>query len=129
MRFATRALPNIKAPRKIRGAPLKSRCDLRRLGVDHLRAAVADRDLARLHRLRDLTHEIDVQESVLERRALDLDMLGELEHALERARRDALVEHLALLLLGLGLLLALDRQRVLLRRDRELFLREARARE
>src|SRR5262249_44911740 len=46
-----------------------------------------------------------------------------------RARRDALVEHLALLLVGLGLLLALDRQRVLLRLDRDVGVGEARDRE
>src|SRR5262249_11646652 len=106
-----------------------TRGDLRRLRVDHLRARVADRDAARLHRLGDLAHEIDVQQPVLERGAPDLDVLGELEHALERARRDALVEHLALLLVGLGLLLALDGQRVLLRLDREVVLGKARDRE
>ena len=52
-----------------------------------LRVAVADRDRARLHRLGDLAHEIDVQEAVLEARALHLDMVGELEAALESARR------------------------------------------
>ena len=57
--------------------------------------------------------------------ALDLDVVGELEHALERARRDALIEHLALLLVGLGLLVAADRQRVLLGHDRQLGLGEA----
>src|SRR5580658_2549864 len=99
------------------------------LGLDSLGVAVGDADLARLRRLRDLAHEIDVQEPVLERGASDLDMLGELEDALERARRDALIEHLALLLLGLGLLLALDRQGVLLGLDRDLGLGKARNRE
>src|SRR5262249_35585200 len=51
---------------------------LRSLGFDHLRLAVADRDLARLLRLGNLTHEVDVQESVLEARALDMDVVGEL---------------------------------------------------
>ena len=103
------------------------RAELRRgFGVDHLRlgVAVADRDLARLLGLGDFAHEIDVQQSVLEARALDLDMVGELEDALERARRDALVEHLAVLLF-LGLLGALDRQRVLFRLDRQVVLAEA----
>src|SRR5215470_13557323 len=89
----------------------------RRLGVDHLRLAAADRNAARLHRLGDLADEVDVQETVLERRRADLDMVGELEHALERTRRDALVEHLALVVLGLRLLLALDRQHTLLGLD------------
>src|SRR5262245_54408221 len=97
---------------------------LGRLRVDHLGLAVADRDLARLHRLRDLADEVDMEEAVLERRAPDLDVLGELKDALECARRDALVEHLAFLLLGLGLLLTLDRQRVLFRLDRDVGIRE-----
>src|SRR2546430_4721313 len=49
-------------------------------------------DLARLLRLGNLAHEIDVQESVLQRRASHLDVVGKLEDALERARRDALIE-------------------------------------
>src|SRR5215471_8130219 len=123
-----------KAPRNLRGAPTQrtQRLELRShyftsgsLGVDHLGLAVADRNLARLHRLRDLADEIDVKQAVLERRAADLDVLGELEDALERACGDALVEHLALLLVGLGLLLALDRQGVLLRLDRNVGLAEA----
>ena len=52
-------------------------------------------DLARLLRLGNLAHEVDVQETVLEGRALHLDVVGKLEAALERAGRDALVEHLA----------------------------------
>src|SRR5205823_10238524 len=98
---------------------------LRSLGFDHLRLTVADRDLARLLRLGNLTHEIDVQESVLEARALDLDVVGELEDALERARRNALIEHLVAVLLVLRVLLAFDGQRVFLRFDRELVLAEA----
>ncbi len=88
--------------------------------------AVADRDLARLLGLGDLAHEVDVQETVLERRALHLDVVGELEHALEGARGDALVERLALVLVGLGLLLAADRQRVFLDLDVELGLARSR---
>src|SRR6266513_732115 len=70
-----------------------------------------------------------MQEPVLEMGALDLDMVGQLEHALEGARGDALIQRIALVLLGLGLLLATDRQRVLLRHDRELRLGEARHRD
>src|SRR5690348_103637 len=65
-----------------------------------------------------------MEQAVLKRSASDLDMLGQLEHALEGSRRDALIEHLAFGLVGLGLL-ALDRQRVLLRLDRNLGLGEA----
>src|SRR5262245_24909957 len=63
-----------------------------------------------------------MQETVLERRPLDLDMVGELEHALERARGDALIKGLALLLLGPRLLVAADRQRVVLHLDLEVRL-------
>src|SRR5207302_1276864 len=77
----------------------KHRCDdrwgrsssrLGGLGVDHLGGAVADLDLPGLHRLRYLTDEIDVQQPVGEGRALDLDVIGQLEPALERTGRDAL---------------------------------------
>src|SRR5437667_1642145 len=94
-------------------------------GLDHLVLAIADRDLARLLGLGNLAHEIDVQESVLEGRALDLDVVGKLEHALEGAGGDALVEHVAAVLVGLRLFLAFDRQRVFLRLDRKLVLAEA----
>src|ERR1051326_4388350 len=93
------------------------------LGVDDLGRAVADRNLARLQRLGDLAHEIDVKQAVLEARALDLDVVGELEAALERPRGNALVEHFAGLL-GLRLLLAADRQGVFLGLDREVGLGE-----
>src|SRR5665647_1304128 len=57
----------------------------RDFGVEDLglRLAVADRDLAGLLGLGNLTHQIDVQQSVLEDRGLDLDVVGKLEHALE----------------------------------------------
>src|SRR5262249_51098048 len=67
---------------------------LRSFGLDHLGLTVADRDLARPLGLRNLAHEIDVQETVLEPGALDVDVVGKLEDALEGASRDALVEHL-----------------------------------
>src|SRR5204863_7059928 len=86
---------------------------------------VADRDLAGLLGLGNLSHEIDVQEPVFEGRALHLDVIGELEDTLERARRDALVEHLTAVLVVLDMLLALDGQGVLLGFDRELVLAEA----
>src|SRR6266481_4363382 len=102
------------------GALPRIELSLRSLDFDHLGLAIADWDLAGLLRLGNLTHEIDVQESVLERRALDLDVVGKLEDALERAGRDALIEHLAAVLLVLRLFLAFDRQRVFLRFDRKL---------
>ena len=69
-----------------------------------------------------------MQQSVLQRSALHLDVVGKLEDALEGARRDALIEHLAALLVGLGLLLAFDRQRIFLGLDGKLVLAEARHR-
>jgi len=93
--------------------------------LDHLRLAGADLDLARLLGLGDFADEVDVQETVLHCRALDLDEVGKLEHPLERTRGDALVDGLALLLVGAGLLIAADRQRVLFRFDREVGFREA----
>src|SRR5271170_5811607 len=92
------------------------------LALDHRGVAVLgaiDRDRARLFRLGDLTHEIDVQETVFEARAFDLDKVGQLEHALEGTRRNALIEHLTAFLLLLGVFLAADGQRVLFRYDRE----------
>src|SRR5207247_7840794 len=50
---------------------------------------------------------------------------GELEATLEGPRGDALVEHFAGLLLVVGLLLAVDRQHILLRLDREISVGEA----
>src|SRR5262249_30823922 len=95
------------------------------LGVNDLDMAIADLDPARLLGLGDLPDEVDVQETVPQRRALHLDMVGKLEDALERARGDALVEGLALLLLGLRLLLAADRQLALPGLDVEVGLQEA----
>src|SRR2546423_14143486 len=99
-----------------------------RLGFEHLGLlAVADRNLAWLFRLGDLAHEVDVQEAVRELRAGNLDVVGKLEAALERAGRDALIEHLALVL-ALFLFLAADRERVFLRLDRQFVLGKARDR-
>ena len=63
-----------------------------------------------------------MQEAVLQRRALHLDEIGKLEHALEGARRDALIQGLAGFLFGLGLLLAADGEGVFLQLDVELRL-------
>src|SRR5215471_1924121 len=119
--------PKRKAPREVRGAVvLSSGWALGRFGLDDLGLgfAVADRDLARLLGFRNLAYEIDVQQAVLEAGVLDLDMVGQLEDALKGAGGDALIEYLAVLLF-LGLLGALDRQRVLFRLDRQLVLAEA----
>src|SRR3954454_14889062 len=93
-----------------------------------LRLAVSDRNLARLFRLGDLTDELDVQETVLELRAGYLDVIGKLEAAFERAGRDALIEHLTLVLFALLLLLAPDGEGVFLGLDGQLVLAKARER-
>ena len=52
-------------------------------------------------------------------------MVSELEHALECARRNALIQDVTAIVLGLGLLLALDRQRVFLRLNGKLVFGKA----
>src|SRR6185437_9178257 len=89
---------------------------------------LADRDGARLLGLGNLAHQVDVQEAVLADRPGHDDMVGELEATLEGAGCDALVEHVALLVL-LGLLRSAYGQRVLAGLDRELALAEAGDRE
>src|SRR5580704_16358866 len=140
-----------KAPRKT-GAPLthtlasnlihRSRgvFHCRSFSVDRLRSllldgllldglAIADRDAAGLFRLGNLAHQIDMQQAVLELGALDLDEVGELEHALERARGDPLVKHVAALSFLLGVLVAADGEGIFLRDDRQFGLAEARDRD
>src|SRR5580692_8050715 len=114
-RFGIEHGPRIESAPENRGAPFKSQRSWLRsllLNFDSL-AVVADRDRARLLGLGDLADQIDVQETVLEARAFHLDEVGELEHALEGARRDALIEHLAAVAFVLGVFLAADGQRVL----------------
>ena len=126
-KYAAPHAENKSAPDKSGALVICWKAELGGLGVDHLRLglfrAVADRDLARLLGLGDLAHEIDVQQAVLEGRVLHLHMIGKLEDALEGARGDALIEHLAILLF-LGLLGALDRQRVFFRFDRQIVFAE-----
>src|SRR5579885_138777 len=94
--------------------------------VDDLRALLADRDLARLLALRNFADEVDMQETVFEIRAADLDMVGELEFALESTRRDALIEHFAFLPFLFGFLLTADGELVFLHLDVEFLIGEAR---
>src|SRR3954447_16152431 len=100
------------------------------LGLENLslRLAVSDRNLARLFRLGDLANQLDVQETVLELCAGHLDIIGKLEAAFERAGRDALIEHLALVLFALLLLLAANGERIFLGLDRQVVLAKARDR-
>ena len=60
------------------------------------------------HRLWDHPQEVDLQQTVLQARALDLDMVGELEVAFEIPLGNALVDQVALLLTA-ALFVAADR--------------------
>ena len=75
------------------------------LGVvgDHrlLRRRAADRDPAGLQRLRHDALQADMQQAVLQVRALDHDVVGQHEAALERTAGDAAIQDLALVVLGL----------------------------
>src|SRR5215203_5150230 len=65
--------------------------DLGRLDLQELTGA-RDRNLPGPQRLWDFAHEVDVQKPILQARALNLDMVGELEDTFEVPRGDALVE-------------------------------------
>lgn len=67
-----------------------------------------------------------MKQAVLQRGVLHLHEIGKLEDALEGAGRDAAIENLGFIVAVLvGGLFALDRQRIFLRDDRKLSLREA----
>src|SRR3954453_8841183 len=123
-----------KTPRLAGAVPsgtkeMRLRGDLFRRAVDHLRgllrAAGRDRDRAGFLGFGDLANEVDMEQTVLQRRVLHLHEIGKLEHALEGARGDAAIEHFGILLAVLiGDLLALDGQGVFLGDDGEFALRE-----
>jgi len=83
--------------------------------VKHRRAA--NRNLARLHRLGHLAHEIDRQQSISQVSASDADKIGKLETAFERARRDSAIEQVALVALAILRFARADRQLALVRAD------------
>ena len=85
-----------------------------------------DGDPPRLHGLGNFPDQFDLEQAVVEGRALDLDVVRQVELALEVPGRDAPVEELALGLLGLA---AFDRDDVLLGRDRDFVRRETRDRQ
>src|SRR5690606_32997640 len=119
MKKAAALLPPLHS--EVRHAPCVR--DLGRL-LDLRRRAGADRDRPRTHPLRKVPHQVDVEEPVLEVGALHLDMIGELEPALEAAGRDAAVQVAPLALALLGLLLAAHGERALLHIHLDLIGRE-----
>src|ERR1700731_3062356 len=67
--------------------------------VGRARGGVASRsngDPARLHGLRHLAHQVDLQDAVLEPCTFDVDVVGQIELAAERPSRDALVKVLVI---------------------------------
>src|SRR5215472_8480211 len=88
-----------------------------------------DANGAGLHGLRNLTHQVNVQETVLELRRLHFDKVGKPKYALKRPSRNALIKNFRLPGIGYGLLLALHRQCVFLCLNGKLGLRESRDRD
>src|ERR1700748_996619 len=82
-----------------------------------------DFDPPRLHRLGQFALQLDLQQTLIERRALHLDEVGKIEAALERATGNAVIEIFTLVLLGIRL--AGDNQRVLVDGDVDLLWLEA----
>src|ERR1700675_4092509 len=66
-------------------------------------ALVSDRDLARFLRLGEFTRKIDVKQAVFKARAGHMDVIGELEAALERAGGNSLIEYFRLCRFALAL--------------------------
>ena len=95
-----------------------------RLTLDLRSRACVDLDLARLHRVRNLTHQIDGEQTILQVRVLDTHEIGQLEAALERARRDSHVQEVAVAI-PVFRFAARDHEKVLPRRDVDLIRLEA----
>jgi hypothetical protein len=101
------------------------RFDLRRSGRSQSRLAL-DRDFARLQCRRDLTHEVDRQETVAQIRSGDPDMVGKLEPVFERTAGNATMQ----VAIGRYLpVLAGDNQQIGLEGDVEVVLGKTRHRD
>src|ERR1700742_5351869 len=87
------------------------------------RLAACNLDAARLHRFRQLTLELDLQEAIVEAGALHPHKIGKVEAAFERPPGDAMVEVVAFLLPGIAL--TGDDQGVLIQGDGDLLGLEA----
>ncbi len=82
-----------------------------------------DLDLAGLHGFRDLTDKINVKQAIFQMGVADLDMVGQLEPALEVAGSDAAEQNFGIGLLVL-LLIAFDKKRVFLGFNIQVFFAE-----
>ena len=90
------------------------------MDVVRCRRAV-DGDAPRLHGLGDFPDQLDLEQAVVEGRALHLDVVRQVELPLEMPGGDSAIEELALGLFGLA---AFDGDDVLLGGDRDFFGRE-----
>src|ERR1700724_96911 len=88
------ALPPLRRAWEGAARPARLRCPWCR--DRRLCALVPDRDLARFLRLGEFTRKIDVKQAVFKARAGHMDVIGELEAALERAGGNPLIEHFRL---------------------------------
>ena len=95
--------------------PPRSNCSSR-LGFELMDVAAVDGDPPRLHGLGDFPDQFDLEQPVVERGVLDLDVVGQVELPLEMSGRDAAIQELALGFLGLA---AFDGDDVLLCGDRD----------
>src|SRR3954463_11852088 len=93
--------PSIKRLPPQRRSPRKSVCESlaarsgNRFAVDlpDVRSGRArDSNPAWLHRLGDFAYQFDLQQAIVKRRSLDLDIVRQIELPLERPRRNSLVQ-------------------------------------
>ena len=90
---------------------------------------LADRNLAGLFGFGDAADEIDVEQAVLDAGTGHLDMVGELEAALEGAGGNALIKHFGLVSRFAGGFIAANGERAFLHFDIEFLIGEARDRD
>jgi hypothetical protein len=72
----------------VRCPPLQSRSSGLAASFRFQLGDVADRDVAWLQLVGNTPRQVDVEQPVLERGALDLDVVGQIEATLERARAE-----------------------------------------
>ena len=85
------------------------------------RSASVDGDSPGLYGFGDFADECDPEQAVVERRSLDLDVIGEVELPFERASRDTMIQIFVLVLVALA---AFHTQHVLLGGHRDLIRAE-----